>query len=632
MAEEVVRMLAAIVAADVVGYSRLMGVDEAGTLDALRARRSQVFDPELEAFGGRIVKTTGDGMLIVFPSVVAAVDCAVRIQSGLRAANSGIAEDKQIHVRIGVNLGDIIVEDGDIFGDGVNIAARLEQMAPPGGVCISQSAYEQVRDKLDYPFVDAGAQTLKNIARPVQVYQVALDAESSPAQGRARLPKLTRRLASLGALALGACILGVGALIGWQTFSEAQAARPPPLETPRLSIAVLPLSNLSGDADQDYFADALTEDLTVDLSRIAGSFVISRSTAATYRGQEIDARQVAQELGVRYLLEGAVRRGQDDVRVNVHLTDGETGQEVWSDRFEKSVGDMYAFQNEVTGRIARALDLELRETMSRQAARGGVESPDASDLALRAWAELWTKPQQPETNRAALDYVRQALEIDPDNAEALGVAAYAYARAATYRWDMPREEAIRKGLEAGEKSVALDPKNADSVYGLGFVYYAAGETRKSLEMMRQCIELNRNHAPAYFFSGVDLIRLGKPREAIEWVERAFALSPRDPLRSVWYGTIGRAQVLIGEDEKAIETATKGVAANPKHPHNYAVLASAYAQLGQIDAAKVELEKYRDLQPGMTLSRYRDVISAGDPVAIETYQRLLDGLAKAGFEG
>ena len=471
MSEGTQRRLAAIVAADVVGYSRLMGIDEAGTLEALRARRAGVIDPRLAERGGRIVKTTGDGLLVEFPSVVAAVECAVEIQHGMRAANTDVSTDKQIILRIGVNLGDVIIEDDDIFGDGVNIAARLEQLASPGGVCLSQSAYEQVRDKLPHTFVDLGEQAFKNIARPIRTYQYGPDGAAELAEPKRRGLTLYRWRAIAAALGLLAGIAGLGIWLGLSTSTDTDGALPPTLGKPQLSIAVLPFANLSGDRDQDYFADAVTEDLTVDLSRIAGSFVISRSTAATYRGREIDPRQVARELGVRYLLEGTVRRGQRDIRVSVQLTDGENGQQVWSERYERTAGDMYTFQNEVTGRVARALNLELKEAMSRQAARGRAENLDAKDLALRAWAELWTKPQNPETNRAALDYADRALQLDPENAEALGVTAYAYARAATYGWDMPRDEAVQKGIAAGEKSVALDPRNADAVYALGFLYW-----------------------------------------------------------------------------------------------------------------------------------------------------------------
>jgi TolB-like protein/Tfp pilus assembly protein PilF len=428
-------------------------------------------------------------------------------------------------------------------------------------------------------------------------------------------------------------VLAIAALAGWFVIPDMISGggeRPVALESPPLSIAVLPFSNLSGDADQDYFADALTEDLTTDLSRISGSFVISRSTAATYRGRDQDTSEVARELNVRYLLEGTVRKAGELVRVGVQLTDGETGQQVWSERYEKAAGDMYAFQNEVTGQLARSLNLELKDAESRQAARGKASNADAADLALRAWAELWTKPQTRETNDAALAYVARALEVDPDNAEASGVAAYAYARAATYGWGMSRDAAIKAGITDAEKSLSFDPRNADTVYALGFLYYVQGDTERSLEQMRQCIALNRNHAPAYFFHGLNLIRLDHPRDAISWVERAFALSPRDPLRSVWYGAIGRAQVLIGENKLAVETPQKGVAANPKHPHNYAVLASAYAHLGDMERAQAALGEFLDRQAGMTIGRYWRNLASGDPRAMEAYAPLIIGLRKAGL--
>jgi len=627
MAEPNQRRLAAVVATDVVGYSRLMGMDEVGTLEAMHTRRTSVIDPMLVRFGGRIVKTTGDGLLIEFPSVVAAVECTVAIQEGMGAANANVSADRHIVLRIGVNIGDIILRDGDIFGDGVNIASRLEQTAPPGGICLSQAAFEQVRDKLALSFVDAGEQVFKNIARPIRIYRYAPGGSIRSLRG----PKRQRR-AVAAALAVLLCLASIGIWFELPALTGTSTGLPPSIENPKLSIAVLPFVNLSNDPDQDYFADAITEDLTVDLSRISGSFVISRRTAATYRGQDIDIRRVAKELGVRYVLEGTVLRGRGDVRVSVQLTDGQSGQQLWSERYEKTAETIYTFQNDVTGRVARALNLELKEALSRQAARGGIENLDASDAALRAWAELWTKPQKPETNRAAVGYANRSLELDPQNAEALGVLAYAYARAATYGWETSREDAVRKGITAGEKSLALDHKNADTVYALGFLYYRTGDTRKSLEMMRQCIELNRNHAPAYFFSGINLIRLGKPREAILWVKRAFALSPRDPLRSVWYGTIGRAQVAIGEDAQAVETSRKGIAANPNHPHNYSVRASAFAHLGRMDDAKAALAKLKQVQPGITLSRVRATVAANDPVALKTYKRLLDGLREAGLTG
>jgi TolB-like protein len=608
-----------------------MGADEIGTLSALKAHRVEAIDPKLARHNGRVVKTTGDGILIEFPSVVDAVQCAVAIQDEMRARNAAVPPEKRIEFRIGINVGDVIIEGGDVFGDGVNIAARLEQLAEPGGICVSRAAYEQVRDKLAFRFEDCGQQTVKNISRPIRVYRFAAEGVAvAPLAAAAPAPRSRRRAVVLAAAALLVVAAAAGAWFALPVFTSLGADRPPSLGTPRLSIAVLPFSNLSGEKDQDYFADALTEDLTADLSRISGSFVIARSTAATYKGQNAEAKRIARELNVRYLLEGNVRRGASEVRVAVQLVDGESGQQVWSERYEKSASDMYAFQNEVTGRIARALNLELKDASSRKAARGRAGNLDADDYALRAWAELWTKPQTRETNDAALDFVKKALALDPANAEAHGVAAYAYARASAYRWGFSRADALRLGIAAGEKAIALDPKNADAHYALGFNYTLAGEIQKSQSLIRQVIEINRNHAPAYFFYGQNLIRLGQPRDAISWIERAFALSPRDPLRSVWYSGLARARIAAGEDALAIEAARQGIAANRDHAHNHAVLTAALANLGRMDEAKAALREFQRVQPGITVARYRQAQTANEPVAVKTYERLMAGLAKAGL--
>jgi adenylate cyclase len=631
-AEPVQRRLAAILAGDVAGYSRLMGADELGTLAGIKAHRAETIDPKLARHNGRVVKTTGDGILIEFPSVVDAVQCAVEIQDDLRARNAAVAPEKRIEFRIGINIGDIIVEGGDVFGDGVNIAARLEQLAEPGGICISRAAYEQVRDKLTFKFEDCGQQAVKNIARPIRVYRFSIEgvkAPLTPAAPPAARPR--RRLATLAAAAVALIIAAAAVWLALPVFNSLGADRPPSLGTPRLSIAVLPFANLSGDTNQDYFADALTEDLTADLSRISGSFVISRSTAATYKGQNLDAKRAARELRVRYILEGNVRKGEKEVRVSVQLIEGESGRQVWSERYEKRAGDMYAFQNEVTGRVARALDLELKEAMSRQAARARTGSLEAEDYALRAWAELWAKPQSKETNDAAFAFVAKALALDANNAEALAVAAYAHARAAAYvGWSASRADSIRLGIAAGEKSVSIDPKNADAFYALAFLYTASGDIPKSQELLRRCMALNRNHAPAYFYYGQNLIRLDRARDAISWIERAFALSPRDPLGSVWHSAIARALISSGDDEPAIEAARKGIAANRDHAHNYAVLAGALAHLGRMDEAKAALGEFLRVQPGITIRRYRTIVTSDVQPGIKAYERLMSGLRKAGL--
>jgi adenylate cyclase len=626
--ERAERKLTAIFAGDIAGYSRLMGADEVGTLAALKAHRAEAIDPKLARHNGRIVKTTGDGILIEFSSVVDAVQCAVEIQDDMRARNAAVPQEKRIEFRIGINVGDVIIEGGDVFGDGVNIAARLEQLAEPGGICVSRAAYEQVRDKLAFKFQDCGAQTVKNIARPIRVYRFA--AEGALPMHPATAPGSRRRVATLAAAALSIAALAIGAWFALPIFTSMGADRPPSLGTPRLSIAVLPFANLSGDKDQDYFADALTEDLTADLSRISGSFVIARSTAATYEGQTADPKRIARELGVRYLLEGNVRKAGSDVRVTVQLIEGASGQQLWTERYQKTTGDIHSFQNEVTGRVARALDLELKDAVSRRAARGASGNMDAQDYALRAWAELWAKPQSKATNDAALDYSAKALALDPNNSDALGAASYAHARASVFGWSASRAESIRLGLQTGEKSIALDPKNTDAWYALGFLYRNNGEYSKALEYFRQCLALNRNHAPSYFQYGLILLFTGRPKDAVEWIDRAFVLSPRDPLRAIWHGALARALMALGDDAKAVESLHRGIAANPDFPMNYAILAAALAQQGRQAEAKAALAEFTRRQPGMSIARFRTVIGANEARAEKTLERIWSGLRKAGL--
>lgn len=409
---------------------------------------------------------------------------------------------------------------------------------------------------------------------------------------------------------------------------EELAGSAPAGHTPRrLSIVVLPFT-CRGDAEGvAHLADALTDDLTTDLSRISGSFVISRRTAATFAAQDRDPRDIVRDVGVRYVLEGGLRVAEAALHVDAELIDGLTGQSVWSDRFEKATTEIHAFQAEITGRIARTLNLELKEAESR---RVGPGDPAAADLALRAWVEVWARPQARACNDRALRLAERALELDPDNAEALGVAAYAHARTATYGWGMSRAEAIAAGTAAAERALALDPRNGDALYAAGFLNYLAGRTAVSLEQMRQVIALNRNHAPAHFFVGVNLVRQGQPGQAIASIDHAFLLSPRDPLRSVWHGIVGRARILLEEDAEAIATAQKGIAANPSHAHNYSVLASAHAHLGQAERARAALRDFRDRQPGVTLDAYWRDIASDDPASLTAYRRYIDGLRMAGL--
>jgi adenylate cyclase len=373
------RRLAAILAADVAGYSRLMGADEEGTHERLKAHLRELLEPKIAKHRGRIVKNTGDGMLAEFSSVVDAVRCAVEVQRGMVDREPEVSEEERIRFRIGVNLGDVIVEEHDIFGDGVNVAARLEALAEPGGVCISATVNDQVRDKLPYLFEDMGEQSVKNIARPMRVY--ALLPERAPSARVASVPST--------------------------------ASTPPPVTAPRLSIVVLPFANLSNDPEQQYFADGITEDLTTDLSRLADMFVISRNTAFTYRDKQVGTKQIGRELRVRYVLEGSVRRSGNQVRISAQLIDAETDAHIWAERFEGVLSDLFALQDEVTRRIAVALELEM---VGIEAARPAQQA-DALDYILRGRAEM-AKPTSRDRKTEAIKLFEQALMLDPQSVAA----------------------------------------------------------------------------------------------------------------------------------------------------------------------------------------------------------------------
>src|SRR5215467_9623435 len=404
-----VRRLAAILAADVAGYSRLMGEDEEDTHERLKAHRRELVDPKISEHAGRIVKTTGDGLLVEFPSVVDAVRCAAELQRAMIDREASIAEDRRIRFRVGINLGDVLVEGGDIFGDGVNVAARLESLSDPGGICISRMVRDQIRDKLTYDFEGLGEQSVKNIARPLRVYALRPEAVAD---------------------------LPPSSVLATPSISQPAAAS-------RLSIVVLPFANLGNDPDQQYFADGITEDLTTDLSRIAGMFVISRNTAFTYKDKRVDTKQIGRELGVRYILEGSIRRSGNQVRVNAQLIDAETDAHLWAERFDTDTSDLFALQDDVTSRIANALGVEL---IAAEAARP-TGRPDALDYILRGRAVL-LKPRTPDTHREAINLFEHALALDPQSVEAQGRLAGVLAASVLFGWagwaaaDLARAEGL----------------------------------------------------------------------------------------------------------------------------------------------------------------------------------------------
>jgi len=547
------RRLAAILAADVAGYSRLMGADEEGTHERLKAHLRKLVYPKIEEHRGRIVKNTGDGLLAEFPSVVDAVRCAVEVQRGMLDREPEVPEESRIRFRIGVNLGDVIVEEHDIFGDGVNVAARLEALAEPGGISISRVVRDQIRDKLPYPFEDIGEQSIKNIARPVRVYALHPGA-----------------VADLPA-------------------PSAPSTTPVLPVAPRLSIVVLPFANLSNDPEQQYFADGITEDLTTDLSRLAGMLVISRNTAITYRNKRVDTRQIGRELCVRYVLEGSVRRADNRVRVNAQLIDAESDAHLWAERFDGDATDLFALQDEITSRIAVALDLEL---IAAEATRP-AEHPDALDYILQGRAAV-SNPRSRGKYREAISLFERALALDPQSVAARSWLALTLAnRVINQMTDRTAGDIARaKGL-IGE-ALAASSRSATVHFAKGEVLRAEKQYEEAVPEYEMVLALDRNSASALLALGHSKLMIGSIEELIPLVEQAMRLSPRDPQIAVMYYRIGEVHLLQSSTDKAIPCFEKARSANPELHYVHAFLASAYALNGETERAAAELAEARRL--------------------------------------
>jgi adenylate cyclase len=650
------RRLAAILAADVVGYSRLMGADEEGTHERFKAHLVELIDPKIREHHGRIVKTTGDGVLAEFASVVDAVRCAGEIQRAMADRDLDLAEEQRLRFRIGVNLGDVIADGGDIYGDGVNIAARLEGLAAPGGICISGTVRDHIGDRLPYAFEDMGEQSVKNIARPVRAY--ALRPEGIATQPARGLPaQRSRRDRAIIDTAAAAALVVVG-MAWWfwasglwpaTTFSsgtgkpadQATASATPmptapaaasisqPLVAPRLSIVVLPFGNLGSDPDQQYFADGITEDLTTDLSRIAGMVVISRNTAFTYRNKPVDARQIGRELAVRYVLEGSVRRSGNQVRVNAQLIDAETDTHLWAERFDRDTGDLFALQNEITSRIGNTLGIEL---IAAEAARP-AEHPDALDYVLRGRAVL-LRPSSRDNYSVAINLYERALALDPQSVE--GQTRLVLALEGRVLDNMSDSAATDLARAEGliTKVVVAWPRYALAHYAKAELKRAQGRCEEAIPEYEAVIALNRNAAGAYASLGSCKIYTGSIEETIPLQEQAIRLSPRAPGIGVWYWRIGVVHLLLSRTDEAIVWLEKARSAHPEHPLHHSYLASAYALKGDLDRAAAELAEVRRLAGDdrfSSLARLKAVGYFGVPKTRARYEATyFVGLRKAGM--
>ena len=537
------RKLAAILAADVAGYSKLAGADEERTLARLRALRSDLIDPTIAVHHGRVVKRTGDGVLVEFRSVVDAVRCAIEVQSGMVERNAGFPPERRIQFRVGIHLGDVVEEsDGDLMGDGVNIAARLEGIAKPGAICLSEDAYRQVKSRLDLAVSDLGATQLKNIAEPVRVYslEVGKAAQAKPSKSAAR-----KRLPIRGLFGAGIVALMVIAGGAWY-FRTLPFAAHVPTAAGHLSIVVLPFTNLSGDSSQDYFADGITENLTTDLSRIRNSFVIGRNTAFTFKGKNIDSKEISKQLGVRYVLEGSVQRDQNGVRVNVQLVDGETAAHLWADRFEESITDLFKLQDEVVARLANSLGYELTKAEAQKSAHS--TNPDAIDLMMRGWSALW-QPMTKESTASARDYFERAMKLDPQSAEAMVGSAYARFRALIYGWT---EDSYTVQLDLLTQATAIDPGFAFAYYVKSNVLFFLKRLPEAIEAAQTMIALDPNAASGYFSMADAEVSLGRCEQANGHIKQAFALSPRDPaFGGLWHNLLGVSEACLGRLDAAL---------------------------------------------------------------------------------
>jgi TolB-like protein/class 3 adenylate cyclase len=580
------RRLSAIVAVDVAGYSRLMGLDEAGTARILREHRV-IADAVVAKHGGRIVKTTGDGLLIEFPSVVDAVECAVAVQTVMTERNEGIPKDRRMLFRIGINLGDILIEGDDILGDGVNVAARLEGIAEPGGICISSSAYEQVRGKVDVEFADLGEQNFKNIARPVRAYAAKRN--------------------------------GLG-------LNKQNDAAPHTPSAPRLSIVVLPFANIGGDPEQDYFADGVTESLTTDLSRIAGSFVIARNTAFTFKGKAIDVKQIGRELNVRYVLEGSVQRGGNRLRVNVQLIDAETGNHLWAERFDKPVADLFDMQDEIVSRLANALDTQLIAAEARRSERS--VHPDAMDLCFQGMA-CWHKGVTNEYLAQSRSLYERALALDPGNVKALVGIANADGVAGMSLMTDDRSARLAAAEATLIKALSIAPQHARAHAILGLVQISTNRAAQGIAKCEQALVLDRNYATAHAFIGHGKNQLGRASETEAHVNEALRLSPRDIDAGYWLVWVGFAKLSLSADAEAVTWLRRGLESNHNYPNGHFALAAAQALLGSQSEARAAAQAGLALNPTFTMRRYRAGVSSDNPIYLAGRERIYEGMRIAG---
>lgn len=582
------RRLAAILAADVAGYSRLMGADEEGTHATLKVYRHEIIDPKIAEHHGRIVRIVGDGLLVEFASVIAAVRWAIEVQRAMGERNAGLPQEKRIEFRMGINAGDIIIDGTDIWGDGVNVAARLETLAEPGGICVSSRVQEDVHGRLEITFEDIGEQQLKNIVRPVRVYRVRLKGATKAA---------------------------------------------PAQHPDKPSIAILPFNNMSGDPEQEYFADGMVEEITTALSRTRWLFVIARNSSFTYKGRAVDVKQVGREMGVRYVLEGGVRKSVDRVRITAQLIDASTGAHLWADRFDGSLEDIFELQDQVTASVVGAIAPRLEQAEVERAKHKPTESLDAYDYFLRGIACLhsWTK----ESNDEALRLFNKAIELDSDFASAYGMASWCYVRRKGSRWIVDRAQETAETARLARRAAELGWDDAVALAWGGFALaYVVHDVEVGAALIDRALQLNPNLAEAWHFSGWVRIYLGEPEVAIEHLAHAMRVSPLDPLTFVAQMAIAFAHFFAGRyddasswAEKALATSPPGLRERPVYHPALLIAAASNSLAGRLEEARNAIARLRQLNPTPHISNLKNQIPLRRP---EDLARYTEGLRKAGL--
>jgi TolB-like protein/class 3 adenylate cyclase len=590
MAEDRVdRRLAAIFAGDIAGYSRLMGADEEGTLRQLKAHRKELVDPKITEHRGRIVKTTGDGMLVEFVSVVDAVRCAVDIQRGMVERNAEVPVEKRIEFRIGINIGDIIIDGDDIFGDGVNVAARLQALADSGGIMVSGIVHDQVRDKLSFGFEDLGEQAVKNIARPVGVHRVQISELHAPT---------AVKLGTAGNMPI--------------------SSRP--------SIAVLPFANMSGDPEQEYFADGIVEEIITALSHMRWLSVIARNSSFTYKGKSVDVKQVGRDLGVRYVLEGSVRKGGNRLRITGQLIDTSTGAHLWADRFDGATEDIFDLQDQITAKVLSAIAPKLEQAEIERAKRKPTENLDAYDYFLRGMAGIhqWTK----DSNDEALRLFYRSIELDPGFASAYGMASWCFVWRKVNGWMNDRANEVAEAERLARRAVELGPDDAIALSGGGYaLVFVAHDLDNGPAFIERALALNPNLSWALHSSGWTKAFLGEPDAAIKHLSDAMRLSPLDPLSFRAQGGIAFANFLAGRYDEAISWAEKALRERPNYLAAIRELAAASALAGRLPEAQRAMAQLRQIDPTRRVSTVKDWVPLRRP---DDLNRLQEGLRKAGL--